>query len=200
MCKKREIVAFDFDGTLTTKDTLIEFIKFAKGRRCFYKGLLICSPMLVGYALRLVPNYKAKERLFAYFFRGTPYSDFCQYGVDFANVINRFVRQQALTCIKQHLLKGRKLYVISASVEEWVKPWCESHRISHVIATKIEVVNGVVTGRFLSKNCYGKEKVSRLLRAEPKRENYFLYAYGDSKGDRDLLAYADISYYKPFRE
>jgi phosphoserine phosphatase len=45
---------------------------------------------------------------------------------------------------------------------------------------------------FISKNCYGQEKVNRLLEVEPDRKNYYLYAYGDSRGDREMLAFADF--------
>ncbi len=51
--------------------------------------------------------------------------------------------------------------------------------------------HGRLTGRFSSRNCYGQEKVNRLLRVEPHRETYRLIAYGDSRGDREMLAFAD---------
>ena len=60
------------------------------------------------------------------------------------------------------------------------------------IGTKVEVdLDGKLTGRFLTKNCYGPEKVNRLLEIEPDRKNYFLYAYGDSRGDKEMLECAD---------
>ena len=61
-----------------------------------------------------------------------------------------------------------------------------------MLATEVEVDDdGRLTGRFKTKNCFGQEKVDRLLQAEPHREDYFLTAYGDSRGDRELLAFAD---------
>ena len=69
-----------------------------------------------------------------------------------------------------------------------------------IVGTRIEVENGMVTGRFLTPNCYGEEKVRRLLEVLPDRRLYHLTAYGDSRGDRALLAYADEAHFKPFRE
>jgi phosphoserine phosphatase len=62
------------------------------------------------------------------------------------------------------------------------------------------VAGGRLTGRFLTKNCYGQEKVRRVTQVLPKRDNYILVAYGDSRGDKELLDYADVRHYKPFRE
>lgn len=68
-----------------------------------------------------------------------------------------------------------------------------------VIGTQVEVRNGRLTGRFLTKNCYGQEKVNRILDYLPDRKTYRLIAYGDSRGDQELLAFADEAHYKPFR-
>ena len=64
--------------------------------------------------------------------------------------------------------------------------------MSQVLATKMEVdKDGVLTGSFSTANCYGSEKVRRLMEVEPDRENYYLCAYGDSRGDKELLEFAD---------
>jgi hypothetical protein len=56
----KKIYAFDFDGTLTTRDTLLEFIRFVFGIRRMLFGFLIYSPLLILMKLRLYSNYKAK--------------------------------------------------------------------------------------------------------------------------------------------
>ena len=56
-----------------------------------------------------------------------------------------------------------------------------------------------MTGNFLSRNCYGEEKVRRLLELEPNRNSYILYAYGDSKGDKELIEFADKGWYNKFK-
>lgn len=67
---KKKIYCFDFDGTLTTSDTLLEFIKYAKGRGRFLMVFLMYSPLLVMMKLHLYPNWKAKQRIFAHLFAG----------------------------------------------------------------------------------------------------------------------------------
>lgn len=189
---KRVVAVFDFDGTLTTKDTLLEFIKFARGKRKFYLGFLLYSPILVLMKLHLYPNWKAKEKIFSYYFRGMNFQNFQELGKSFASVIDDIRREPVIDIMKKHIAEGHDVYVISASIEEWVKPWCEQNKIKEVLGTQIEVdAKGQITGKFHSKNCYGQEKVNRFLEVEPAREEYYLYAYGDSRGDRDMLALAN---------
>ena len=193
---KRNIAVFDFDGTLTTKDTLLEFIKFACGRRAFYWGFLLYSPILVLMKLHLYTNWKAKEKIFSYFFKGMDYERFCELGRNFSSTIDSFKKDMVAKKLEKHLKSGDTVYVISASIEEWVRPWCEKYKVTSVLGTMIDVDNqGIITGRFLSKNCYGQEKVNRLLEVEPHRSDYFLYAYGDSRGDKEMIDFADKGIY-----
>ena len=193
---KRNIAVFDFDGTLTTKDTLLEFIKFACGRRAFFWGFLLYSPILILMKLHLYTNWKAKEKIFSYFFKGMDYERFCELGWNFSSTIDSFKKDAVVKKLEKHLKSGDTVYVISASIEEWVRPWCEKYKVSLVLGTMIDVDNqGIITGRFMSKNCYGQEKVNRLLEVEPHRSDYFLYAYGDSRGDKEMIDFADKGIY-----
>ena len=189
---KRCIAVFDLDGTLTTKDTLLEFIKFACGVPRFYWGFLLFCPILILMKLHLFPNWKAKQMFFSHFFKGGEYNDFKAKGQLFANEIEKMENRKMLEKLNDHLNHSDVVYVISASIFEWVQPWCEKIGVSRVLATQIEVdANGIISGRFATKNCYGKEKVRRLLEVEPERRSYILYAYGDSRGDKEMIAFSD---------
>lgn len=189
---KRKIAVFDFDGTLTTKDTLLEFIKYACGVGNFYIGFLLHSPLLVLMKLHLYPNWKAKEKVFSYFFKGWEYKKFQELGNRFADLIDTFKRDDIVKQLSKHIKNGDTVYVISASIEDWVKPWCQRNQVNMVLGTKIEVdEHGTITGKFSTENCYGQAKVNRLLHIEPRREEYVLYAYGDSRGDKEMLEFAD---------
>ena len=189
---KRCIAVFDLDGTLTTKDTLLEFIKFVCGVPRFYWGFLLFCPILILMKLHLFPNWKAKQMFFSHFFKGWEYNDFKAKGQLFANEIEKMENRKMLEKLNDHLNHSDVVYVISASIFEWVQPWCEKIGLSRVLATQIEVdANGIISGRFATKNCYGKEKVRRLLEVEPERRSYILYAYGDSRGDKEMIAFSD---------
>ena len=193
---RRCVAVFDFDGTLTRCDTLPRFILFACGSWRFCAGFLLFSPLLVLMRLRLYPNWRAKQRLFAFFFRGMDYGRFAGLGSRFADVVERFRRKEVTDLMQQYVASGAAVYVISASIEEWVRPWCEQEGVKDVLCTKVEVGgDGRLTGRLNTPNCYGQEKVNRLLEVEPRRQSYILHVYGDSRGDRELIAFADKGCY-----
>lgn len=194
----KKIVAFDFDGTLTSKDTLLEFIRYAKGAKDFWLGFLQYAHLLVLMKLGLYPNWKAKQKVFAHFFEGMKLEEFNTLCQKFAASSSHLLRPHGIETVRQALNEGAEVLIVSASIDNWVKPFFENQSIQ-VLGTQIEVVDGILTGRFLTKNCYGQEKVNRILTLYPHREDYHLTAYGDSRGDKELLAFADESHYKPFR-
>ena len=192
--KTRTIAAFDFDGTLTTRDTFPAFVWFACGRRRFITGFLRYSPQLILMKLHLYSNGKVKQRIFSHFFKGWDYDRFRATGEAFVKKIETIRNEKTIQLLEQHLEQGHTVYVVTGSILDWVQPWCEKLGIHTVIATEVEVDDrNVITGRFKTPNCYGQEKVKRLLQLEPARDSYRLYAYGDSHGDKQLLAIADHS-------
>lgn len=192
----KKIYAFDFDGTLTTRDSFLEFIRYVCGNWALCKGILRYSPLLVLMKLGLYPNWKAKQKVFAYFFKGMPLKDFAQQGRLFALDRQHLLRPQGVDMVKQAQAGDAEVLIVSASIDHWVQPFFPEVK---VVGTQVEVEEGCLTGRFLTKNCYGQEKVNRILALYPHRNEYELIAFGDSAGDKELLAFADEAHYKPFR-
>ncbi len=196
-----KVYAFDFDGTITTKDTFVAFIRFAKGDVKAFIGFLLYAPILIMMKLKLYPNWRAKQLLFAYFFKGVSIKAFEEQCNQFAQNSRFIIRPQAFDKIRQALQAGSKVVIITASIDKWVGPFFDEFgKNVQIIGTKIEESEGKITGKFTTRNCYGKEKVNRLKAIFPSRDNYKLIAFGDSRGDKELLAYADKGYFKPFRK
>ncbi|MBF1602420.1 MAG: haloacid dehalogenase-like hydrolase [Prevotella sp.] len=197
----RKIYAFDFDGTLTTKDTLLEFIRFAKGSGQMFRGFLLFSPLLLLMKLRLYPNWKAKQQLFSYFFKGMNIDDFNALCTRFTEQNKHLLRPAGIEKVRQAIEEEQAtVLIISASIDNWVRPFFdEIDKKIQVLGTQIETTEGRLTGQFTTKNCYGQEKVNRLTALYPHREAYDLIAFGDSRGDKELLDFADKGFYKPFR-
>lgn len=197
----RKIYAFDFDGTLTTKDTLLEFIRFAKGSGQMFRGFLLFSPLLLLMKLHLYPNWKAKQQFFSYFFKGMNIDDFNALCTRFAEQNKHLLRPAGIEKVRQAIEEEQAtVLIISASIDNWVRPFFdEIDKKIQVLGTQIETKGGCLTGQFTTKNCYGQEKVNRLTALYPHREAYELIAFGDSKGDKELLDFAEKGFYKPFR-
>lgn len=194
-----DIHAFDFDGTLTRRDTLIEFIRYARGNKAFALCFLRLAHLLVLMKLGLYPNWKVKQKVFARCFAGMRADDFNALCRRFAAERASLLRPKGVARIREVLAAGGKAVVISASIVNWVEPFLTPVGSVFVLGTMVEERGGVLTGRFMTKNCYGMEKVTRLLQLYPERRLYRLTAYGDSRGDRELLNFADEGHYKPFR-
>lgn len=197
-----EVYAFDFDGTLTTKDTLLQFIRYAKGTAAFMGGFLLFSPLLILMKLHLYPNYKAKEKIFSFYFKEMEISDFQACCDRFAQAHKDLIRLQGWNALQKAVDAHAIVIIVSASIDNWVRPFFYNFPEGsiRVLGTQIEVTDHRVTGRFLTPNCYGQEKVRRIQETlKGKREDYDITAFGDSRGDKELLAYANTGFYKPFR-
>ena len=196
----KKIAFFDFDGTITTDDSLLKFIRFVVGDRRFLVGLLFLSPMLVLYKLKLIPNYKAKQNLLSWYFKGINKEDFFDVANKYSlNHIDKIVRAKAMERISWHKKQGDKIVIVSASIDCWLRPWCERNNLE-LIATKLDLSDDKIIGKFLTKNCYGQEKVNRIKEIYNLKEFDYIYAYGDSSGDKEMLSLANEKYYKPFRD
>lgn len=197
---KSKVYAFDFDGTLTTRDTFLAFIRFVYGEGKFLRGIMLYSPILILLRLKLFPNWKAKQMVFSHFFKGMSIDEFNNHCRQFAAKHSNILRTKGVEKIREALAEGSRVIIVSASIENWVRPFFDEFDGQIRIAcTKIDVRHDTITGKFLTMNCYGQEKVKRIERAFPLRDTYELIVYGDSQGDKEMLAYADHGYYKPFR-
>lgn len=196
---KKEIAFFDFDGTITTKDTLLEFIKFSKGILSFYFGFIIKLPYLIAYKLKIISNQSAKEKILEYFFKDMPIEVFKQYCDAFSkNILPGLIRPQALEEINRLKKKKIIIVVVSASPENWIQMWVKMVQLE-LIASKLEVKDNKLTGKIWGKNCHGNEKVDRIIKSYNLSEYIIVAAYGDSPGDKPMLQLAKTAFYKPFR-
>lgn len=195
--KTTEVVVFDFDGTLTTADTFVRLLLFARGGWGTAWLLLRFMPMLMLMMVGLYDGAKAKERLFGHCFGGMALADFNRLCDSFARQNACLLRSDTMQLLRQASLSGTHVAVVSASVSNWVCRFLPGVR---VISTAVEVSGGILTGRFSTPDCIGEEKVRRLLQVFPRRTHYRLTAYGDSRGDRQLLAFADEKHWVGTRQ
>jgi phosphatidylglycerophosphatase C len=197
---QKSIAFFDFDGTITRKDTMLEFARYSRGSAGYWIGIGLLSPWLIAMKMGLISKRKAKEKLLTYFFEKTDLEKFnadCQSFA--AHIIPRLVRQDALLAIKKHREENTAIVIVSASAENWVAPWCIQNNFQY-ICTRLEVKEQKITGKLLGQNCNGPEKVSRIKEKFDTAEYENIYCYGDSKGDKPMLQIATHPSYKAFKK
>jgi phosphatidylglycerophosphatase C len=192
------LALFDFDGTLTSKDSLSDFIQYAVGKPAYYFGLILLSPVLLVYLSGLIRNDVAKQKLMARYFKGWSFERYQQVANDYSrSEIDKIVRQQAIEKLNWHQQQGDRVIIVSASMEDWLKPWCDSKGVE-LLATRLMTENGIISGEFATANCHGEEKVNRVKELLNLSDYDRIFAYGDSSGDTEMLAIADECFYRKF--
>jgi HAD superfamily hydrolase (TIGR01490 family) len=196
---QKTIAFFDFDGTITSQDSLVCFLKETFGSPRFYLGVFSMMPVLLAYKLKLLSNHDAKEKFIAHYFKGWSVDDFKKSADSYSqNGIDIIVRPDAKEKLQWHQDQGHKVVVVSASIESWLQLWCDNNKYE-LIGTKLEIKNGKVTGKFSTRNCYGQEKVNRITNNYSLEDYSDIYAYGDSMGDREMISISNHPNYRQFK-
>lgn len=180
------LALFDFDGTITTRDTLLDFARYVRGDRAFFGGMLALLPKLVLYKLGVYRNDRMKESFLKKFFGGTDERRFRDVAREYSlTKIDGIVDPQKRNLLDFHKSADDRIVVVSASIEDWIAPWCTEQGLEYV-ATRLEVMDGKVTGRLATPNCFGPEKVRRVCDYLDLKQYPEIYVYGNSRGDRDM--------------
>ena len=200
----RRIAFFDFDGTITTKDTLLEFIRYSKGGSRYALGFLLNSPWLIAMKLKIISNQAAKQRILTFFFGKQTLTSFEKQCTNFANeILPGLIRPKALAEIQRLRDANADIVIVSASPENWIRPWSDNSGLQ-LIATRLSVFTDKkgesrLTGAIEGANCYGEEKVNRIQQRFALPDYTEIYTYGDTSGDKPMLRLGTASFYKPFR-
>lgn len=197
---KPTIAAFDFDGTLTYRDSLMPFLIYVRGKLFSTIYITMVLPWLIGFVIRLVPRQTAKEKLLAIFLKGEHMETISRWGKLFAKQqLSSLLRPEAMERYYWHKKQGHRCILVSASVNIYLLPWAQEVGFDDVISSRLQITaQNTISGKLSGLNCWGPEKVKRLDELLGDRSKYILYAYGDSRGDKELLNYADYAYIKRF--
>lgn len=197
--KDQAIVAFDFDGTLTRRDSFTEFLRWRAGAGGWALGLVKMAPALAAYA-RDRDRGRIKAASVKEFLKGVPRVQLEQDAEAFAGQVwPGFMRYDALAVWKDWGARGAHRVIVTASPETTVAPFARRLGAEALLGTPL-VFDGDdrVTGAFASPNCRGEEKVRRL-RAVYGENVRLAAAYGDTSGDTEMLAIADQPGFRVFR-
>ena len=192
----RVVTAWDFDGTLSTRDNVFPFLRYAVGSGTLARAVSATAPKLAWAAVRDDARNAAKAALLRRVFAGYDAACFEQQAHDFAAiVIAKFLRSDAVERAAWHRDQGHELVIVSASLRSYLLPIAEHLGFNAVVATELAVGDdGRLTGELRGANVRRAEKARRLddWLAETGTGAY-VWAYGDSNGDRELFERADQS-------
>ena len=197
---QKSIAFFDFDGTITKKDTMLELARYCAGNLAYTLGMAAIFPWLVSMKLGLITRTHGKEKFLSHFFGKMSHQQFNDNCLQFIeNKMPGLIRKEAMNSIQTHLSNQTTVVVVSASAENWVAPWCTKNNLQF-ICTRLEVKDNLITGKLLSDNCNGNEKVSRIKQLFNLADYKSIYCYGDTSGDKLMLDLATHPFYKSFKK
>jgi phosphatidylglycerophosphatase C len=196
----RPIVAFDFDGTLTWRDSFTAFLAWRTGAARYGLGLARLAPAAILYGLHR-DRGRLKAAAIGQFLGGLPRAELEADARRFATRWSaRLLRPDALRCWNDWRSQGARLIIVTASPEILVAPFAQDLEADDLIGTRVAFdAESRVTGALEGANCRGPEKVARL-RAALGVDVRLEAAYGDSDGDREMLALADDAGLRVFRQ
>lgn len=192
----KKLYCFDFDGTLTTKDTMFLFLKFYHRRR-FYVQFLKHLPLFILLKFKLLEAESVKRSLVSGVLKG-------EKKVTLENKAQAFFTKYYPSIFRKNALDfianidaDTESYIVTASLDIWVKPFAEHFKMK-LIATEAEFKNGVFTGNFVTKNCNGIEKVNRIKQEINELKYDKIIAFGDTSGDKAMLSFANEGHFNFF--
>lgn len=192
------LVAFDFDGTLTTKDSYTAFLKWRTPRRAWLVGGLKLVPAALAYLFHR-DRGRIKAAATKVFLAGVSRERLEADARKFAELYSRsLLRPDAVAAWKRWQRERVRLVIVTASPDSVVAPFARGLGAHHLLGTVLAFDDrGRLTGAFATPNCRGGEKVSRI-RAAFGEDVRIRAAYGDTGGDTEMLAAAEEPYYRVF--
>lgn len=194
------IVAFDFDGTLTVRDSFTGFLRKRAGRRRWALGLVRLAPATAAYA-RDRDRGAIKAAAVKEFLEGVSRSDLEADAEAYAvHAWRKLMRPDALETWNDWGQQGAHRVIVTASPALTVAPFARRLGAEGLLGTDLTFdADDRLTGAFESPNCRGEEKVRRL-RAAYGPALRLAAAYGDTSGDAEMLAIAERPGFRVFRE
>ena len=196
------VAAFDCDGTLIRGDATVLFLWRARGPLGCLGDLLAISSTLIRWKLGRLSTAAVKERLLARALCRTHPSRLQRLLAEVipAELIAR-LRPEARHRLTWHLQQGHRVVIVTASPRFLIQPLAD-HLGVNLLATETSDPRHATAERpfrLLSPNCKGAEKVQRLEQwlAEPLN-GCDLHAYGDTRGDRELLGASTVPHWRSF--
>ncbi|HVA03564.1 MAG TPA: HAD-IB family hydrolase [Acidimicrobiales bacterium] len=198
------VAAFDFDGTLTRGGSVWRFLTAMCGRDAVISAGIALFPKLLRAALfGGEAADRAKEALFVRTLAGRSETEISERAAVFGVAhYRRRNRAKVRARLDWHRRQGHHVVVVSASPECYVRAAATELHAEGVVATELEIGgNGKLTGRFRAGNCRGPQKLARLeewmgtsLGATHDGDGAppYVWAYGNSAGDLEMLLAADI--------
>lgn len=190
-----ELALFDFDHTITASDSYARFLRRVATPEQLARAWWTVGPWLLAYRLRLLPAERIRARVTRLTFHDRHAEDIATLASGYArDVLPSLVRPLMLEQIRWHLSRQHTVVVVSASLDLYLKPWCDALGLQ-LICNRLESRDGRLTGQYDGGDC-GPRKVELIRQRYDLARFVRIHAYGDSREDRGMLALAHDRWYR----
>ena len=198
MKENRTLALFDFDKTITDTDTFLPFMFFSFGYLRTVSVMILLFPFALLCIAGFMSRKKFKEMFFKLTIKGWTKEKFDAVAKNFyERKVRKFLRKSAIDEIRRHLENNADVSLVSASPEDWLKPFTDEYGIN-LIGTRLEIKDGRYTGNVVGNNCRKAEKVRRVKEVYDVEKYSDIYAYGDSRGDKEMLEMSNHPFFRSF--
>lgn len=190
-----DLALFDFDGTLTTRETFPDFMRYAIARPRLLVGGVLLAPVVFGYRRGWVAGNPTRASIVQVGLRGVDASHLRVQGQAFArDVLPGVLRVEAMARLAWHRERGDRVVVVSGGLDVYLAPWCAGQGVE-LLCSVLAERGGRITG-YAGPQCVGEEKVRRVHALCDLQAYAAIHAYGDTHEDLAMLAMAHHRTYR----
>ena len=191
----RDLALFDFDGTLTARETFPDFMRYVVARPRLIVGGVLLAPVVFGYRRGWVAGNPTRASIVQVGLRGVDAVCLRAQGEAFArNVLPGVLRPEAMARLAWHRDRGDRVVVVSGGLDVYLAPWCATQGVE-LLCSVLAERNGRITG-YAGAQCVGEEKVRRVCALCDPQAYAAIHAYGDTHEDNAMLAMAHHRTYR----
>ena len=191
-----DLALFDFDGTITDREMFAPYLVQAATPRRLAVGKWLLAPLVIGYKLGWLSPGLVRAAAIRFSLTGASLAHLQASGVAFAErVLPATLRSEALERLRWHQARGDTVVVVSGALELALAHWCAQHGVE-LLASRLEIRDGIATGRYAGAQCASEEKVRRIRERFDLSRFETIHAYGDTPEDEAMLALAHRRWYR----
>ena len=190
-----DLALFDFDGTLTTRETFPAFMRYAVARPRLLAGGVLLAPVVFGFRRGWVAGNPTRASIVQVGLRGVDAERLRAQGAAFArDVLPGVLRPEARAQLAWHRERGDRVVVVSGGLDVYLAPWCADQGVE-LLCSVLAERGGRITG-YAGLQCVGEEKVRRVRTLCDPQAYAAIHAYGDTHEDHAMLAMAHHRTYR----
>lgn len=191
-----ELALFDFDHTITDRDSYSGFLRRIATPDALKQARWKIGPWLLAYRATLVSAEALRRRVTRLAFAGRDAGEVGRLAQTYAEeALPAMLRPEMMQRIAWHQAQGHEVAVVSASLDAYLRTWCERHGITGLICNALAAKEGRLTGEYAGGDI-GMRKAALIRQHHDLSRYRRIHAYGDSQEDQPMLALAHARWYR----